>query len=244
VCCLAWGAPQCLCTANVLSTQVSVRTACEEEPWPDLPFAENVTPPRYPELPGPVPGISLGASGNEGFSERGAMPDIVLGIVLASLFMILCAAVFFRSSSRSHNHHYRAVVPSVQSYTSPLVSQEIRYDQPSLEVQWTRDSTVTNWQTGETFEQHDEVFVKGPPDAAMYTLAFTEQAAHNFFPSSAYAVDPPSSATYALEPPEPAPDIPLLLTPDQYEELPGSPTQNFLDWQQTVDNNLPSGWYQ
>ena len=157
---------------------------------------------------------------------------VIVLCVVAVLFMALCAAIFFRSSARSRDHHYQTSVVARQSFTSPIGSHESQFEQPSLEVRRSRDSRVIDWQAGRIIEQHDEISVVGPPDAVMYIAERAEQAARDSF-----------STTYALEPPDPTPENSWVLPPDQYRELPESSPQDYdyLDWQDNQDDP-PSGW--
>jgi hypothetical protein len=157
------------------------------------------------------------------------MPEIVAGLVVFVLFIALAAAILFRSW-RHRDRHYPPVVPLRQSLSSPIGTSEVEWGEPELELRWVRDRSATNLDTGLSIEQHDEIFVKGPPDAVMRAAELTDQAMRDPF-SSAHAFGQPYEAP-ALERPEPASDMPLVLASDQYEELPESPLRYHSDWQQ------------
>jgi hypothetical protein len=127
-------------------------------------------------------------------------------------------------------------VPRRQSLSSPIGTSEIEWGEPEVQLKWTRDRKITNLDTGLTIEQHDEIFVKGPPDAAIHAAELAEQGTRDSF-RSAYLLDQPYE-TPALDPPDPTPEIPLILAPDQYEELPEGPPQHYRDWLQDDEDNL------
>jgi hypothetical protein len=145
------------------------------------------------------------------------MLPIVLAAVIVVLFMVISALMF--RSSRSRNHEYPAFVPRRQSVTWPLGTQETEYTNVDLKVRRIR-SRVADPYTGQTIEEHDEVFVEGPPDAVMYVVERAEQAARNSFQPE-YAL-PPSDPPPALEPPPSFSESSIVLEPNQYEELPES----------------------